>query len=359
MENTIAVVSDPLFVEHHAKDASSLGHGPGGGHPERPERLAAAREALSSVFGADGRRLAELPPRDASEDELARVHEPRYVEELSRTAGRHGYLDADTYYAPASHAAAVRAAGGCVAMVDALLDGKSEYGVALVRPPGHHARPGAAMGFCLLNNVAVAAAHARARGCERVAIVDFDVHHGNGTQEMFYADPTVFYVSLHQWPLYPGTGARGEVGAGDGHGATMNVPLSPGAGDAAYVAAIDRLVAPALSEFTPDLLLVSAGFDAHERDPLAAMCLTDAGYAAMTRRLVAALPKGKSGRVGIVLEGGYDLTALRGSLGATLQALDGPEGEEPSLARSIDPRHESDLRLAEQARAGLGTGGDR
>jgi acetoin utilization deacetylase AcuC-like enzyme len=241
-------------------------------------------------------------------------------------------------------------------MVDALLDGKAEYGVALVRPPGHHARPGAAMGFCLLNNVAVAAAHARARGCDRVAIVDWDVHHGNGTQEMFYGDASVFYVSLHQWPLYPGTGARGEVGSGEGHGATMNVPLSPGAGDAAYVAAIDRLVAPALSEFAPDLLLISAGFDAHERDPLAAMCLTNSGYAAMTHRLIAALPKGKSGRLGIVLEGGYDLTALRGSLDATLRALDAPAADAPHLSRAIDPRHESDLRLAEQARTGRATG---
>jgi acetoin utilization deacetylase AcuC-like enzyme len=352
MENTIAVVSDPLFMEHYAK-------GPSGSHPERPERLSAAREALWSAFGPGSHhphRLAELPARDASEDELGRVHEPRYVEELSRIAGRQGYLDADTYYAPASHAAAVRAAGGCVAMVDALLDGEAAYGVALVRPPGHHARPGAAMGFCLLNNVAVAAAHARARGCARVAIVDWDVHHGNGTQEIFYADPSVLYVSLHQWPLYPGTGARGEVGSGDGHGATINVPLSPGAGDAAYVAAIDRLAAPALTEFAPDLLLISAGFDAHERDPLAAMCLTDSGYAAMTRRLMAALPDGKSGRVGVVLEGGYDLAALRGSLDATLRALHAPPGATPSLETSIAPRHEADLRLAEEARSGRGTG---
>jgi acetoin utilization deacetylase AcuC-like enzyme len=348
MENTIAVVSDPLFLEHSLPDPA--------GHPERPERLAAAREALASACRAEPHRVAELPARDASEDELGRVHESKYVEELSRIAGRRGYLDADTYFAPRSHAAAVRAAGGCVAMVDALLDGRASYGLALVRPPGHHARPGAAMGFCLLNNVAVAAAHARARGCARVAIVDWDVHHGNGTQEIFYSDPSVFYVSLHQWPLYPGTGARWDIGAGAGRGATMNIPLSPGAGDAAYVAAVDRLVAPALSEFAPDLLLISAGFDAHERDPLAGMCLTDAGYAAMTRGLIGALPSGKNGRVGIVLEGGYDLEALRGSLDATLRALDDPAvGSGP--AGSVDPRHELDLRLAEEARAGRSTGG--
>jgi acetoin utilization deacetylase AcuC-like enzyme len=350
MENTIAVVWDPLFMEHAAE-----GHGPP--HPERPERLRAAREALASAFaGKDAKarfNVVDLPPRDASPDELGRVHEPRYVEELSRIAGRRGYLDADTYYAPGSHAAAVRAAGGCVGMVEELLAGRARFGVALTRPPGHHARPGSAMGFCLLNNIAVAAAHARANGAGRVAIVDWDVHHGNGTQEMFYADPSVLYVSIHQWPLYPGTGARGEVGTGEGHGATVNVPLSPGAGDAAYLAAVDRIVVPALTEFSPDLLLVSAGFDAHERDPLAAMSLTDAGYAAMTRRLMATLPGGGAGRVGLVLEGGYDLAALRGSLDATLRALDGPEPHEREEHRlPVDPRHEMDLQLAEAARAG-------
>jgi acetoin utilization deacetylase AcuC-like enzyme len=292
-----------------------------------------------------------LSPRDATNDELGRVHEPRYVEELSRIAGRRGYLDADTYYAPASYAAALRAAGGSVAMVDALLAGQTTYGVALVRPPGHHARPGTAMGFCLLNNVAVAAAHARANGCERVAIVDWDVHHGNGTQEMFYSDPSVLYLSVHQWPLYPGTGARGEVGTGDGVGATVNIPLSPGAGDAAYLAAMDRVVTPALAAFAPDLLLVSAGYDAHERDPLAAMRLTSAGYGEMTRRLLAAMPGGFAGRVGIVLEGGYDLTALRDSLDATIAALEAtaPVDETPPPA-FLDARHDAELRLAEEAR---------
>jgi len=340
MENTIAVVWDPLFVEHQAPGPVQ--------HPERPERLEAARRGVFSALPEE--RVRMLSPRDASDDELSRVHEPRYVEELSRIAGRRGYLDADTYYSPASYAAAVRAAGGCIEMVDAALDGKAAYGVALVRPPGHHARPGTAMGFCLLNNIAVAAAHARARGCARVAIVDWDVHHGNGTQEMFYADPSVLYVSLHQWPLYPGTGTRGEVGEGDGVGATLNIPLSPGAGDAAYVAAVDRIVAPALADFAPDLLLVSAGFDAHERDPLAAMRLTAWGYSQMARRLVAAMPGGTAGKLGIVLEGGYDLTALRDSLGATVAALEGAETDEEAGTLPVDARHEADLRLAEQAR---------
>ncbi|HEX4337387.1 MAG TPA: histone deacetylase [Polyangiaceae bacterium] len=342
MENTIAVVWDALFMEHRAPDHA--GHA---GHPERPERLDAARSGLFSAVPTE--RITPLAPRDATNDELGRVHEPRYVEELSRIAGRRGYLDADTYYAPASYAAALRGAGGSVEMVDALLAGKTAYGIALVRPPGHHARPGTAMGFCLLNNVAVAAAHARASGCERVAIVDWDVHHGNGTQEMFYADPSVLYVSLHQWPLYPGTGARGEVGTGDGVGATVNVPLSPGAGDAAYIAAMDRVVGPAIAEFAPDLLLISAGYDAHELDPLAQMRLTAAGYSQMTRRLTAAMPGGFAGKVGVVLEGGYDLTALRDSLDATVAALEGNAvPAPPSLA--LEARHDADVRLAEQAR---------
>jgi acetoin utilization deacetylase AcuC-like enzyme len=361
MENTIAVVSDPIFLEHRLEGPPGTEGSrppPAPAHPERPERLLAALEALTAIPGhAD--RLLRLSPRDATDDELGRVHEPRYVEELSRIRNRRGYLDADTYYAPASHAAATRAAGGCVAMVDALLTGSAGYGLSLVRPPGHHARPGAAMGFCLLNNVAVAAAHARANGADRVAIVDWDVHHGNGTQEMFYADPSVLYVSLHQWPLYPGTGARDERGEGEGTGATVNIPLSPGAGDAAYAAAVERIVAPALVEFDPDLLLVSAGFDAHERDPLAAMELTHLGYAAMTRQLVRAMPRGARGRVGIVLVGGYDLVALRTSLAATLTALEGTdEGQDAASAGvrppSVGARHEEDLRLAEDARSRAG-----
>jgi acetoin utilization deacetylase AcuC-like enzyme len=342
MENTIAVVWDPLFVEHQAPGPAPHAH------PERPERLEAARQGLFSALRDE--RVKALSPRDASDDELGRVHDPRYVEELSAISGRRGYLDADTFYSPASHAAAVRAAGGCVEMVDTVLRGDAAYGVALVRPPGHHARPGTAMGFCLLNNIAVAAAHARARGCERVAIVDWDVHHGNGTQEMFYTDPSVLYVSLHQWPLYPGTGARGEVGSGDGVGATVNVPLSPGAGDAAYVAAMDRIVAPAVAEFAPDLLLISAGYDAHESDPLAAMRLTAWGYAEMTRRLMAAMPDGFGGKLALVLEGGYDLDALRDSLGATLDALEGRPPSAPPPDLVLDARYDADLRLAEQAR---------
>jgi acetoin utilization deacetylase AcuC-like enzyme len=197
------------------------------------------------------------------------------------------------------------------------------------------------MGFCLLNNVAVAAAHARARGATRVLIVDFDVHHGNGTQESFYADPSVAFVSLHQFPFYPGTGDLNEVGSGDARGLTVNVPLSAGADDAVYLAAFSRIVAPVASEFAPSIVLLSAGFDAHERDPLAEMRLTDAGYAALLRTLTAALPA--STPIGMVLEGGYDLEALEASLASALDALLDPGQPIPAPARAPGTRHATEL----------------
>jgi acetoin utilization deacetylase AcuC-like enzyme len=331
MENTIAVIDDAVFLEHRAL----------GDHPERPERLEAARAALRSA--KLGAKELRLPPRDATMDELNRVHSARYIEALSGIIDKSGYLDADTFFSPRSHRAALRAAGGAVALVDSLLDRQATYGVALVRPPGHHARPGAAMGFCLLNNVAVAAAHARARGAERVAIVDFDVHHGNGTQEIFYGDPSVLYISTHQYPFYPGTGSADEQGEGEGTGSTLNVPLSQGADDAVYAAAFDRLIAPVLAEFDPDLLLISAGFDAHVRDPLASMQVTHEGYRHMTRTLASCLPRGASGRIGVVLEGGYDLTGLETSLRASLEALDAGADVPETPGKSVPERFEREL----------------
>lgn len=308
--SSLFLVDDPLFDEHRAR----------GYHPERPERLLAARHATDAVF-AQGIRVTKLAPRDASADEIARVHTDAYVELLERNEGLFAALDDDTYLGPRSVAAAFRAAGGAVALVDALLDaepGGPTAGVALLRPPGHHARPDRGMGFCLLNNVAIAAAHARSRGLERIAIVDWDVHHGNGTQEAFYTNPHVLFVSLHQYPFYPGSGGADDVGDGEGKGFTVNVPLSANGSDVTYHAAFDRVVVPVLEQFSPELVLVSAGFDAHARDPLAGMRVTADGFRAMAQSVKAIADRSASGRIGIVLEGGYDLEGLESSLLATL-----------------------------------------
>jgi acetoin utilization deacetylase AcuC-like enzyme len=334
MSSPLAVVDDPSFDEHR----------PPGPHPERPERLMAARRAAERVTARVGR--LEVAARAASDDELGRVHHADYLERLGQKAGTWSSWDEDTYAAPGSPNASRRAAGGAVELVNALLDGRAERGVALLRPPGHHAVPAGAMGFCLLNNVAVAAAHARARGVERVMILDFDVHHGNGTQDAFYTDPSVLFVSLHQFPLYPGSGAHTETGSGDGVGYTVNIPLSAGARDAVYTAAFSRIVAPLAAEYAPGLVLLSAGFDAHRDDPLAQMELTEAGYASMMHELVRAVP---STKVGMLLEGGYDLAALEASLAASLDALMGES--QPTQAptqQAPDARHLVEIERAER-----------
>jgi acetoin utilization deacetylase AcuC-like enzyme len=331
MAHSLAVVDDPSFDDHRPPPEQAE-------HPECPARLFAARRAVARI--SRHAELLNVPARPASDDELARVHTPAYIEQLGRTAGTWATFDEDTYVAPGSVSAARRAAGGALELVNALMDGRAARGVALLRPPGHHARPGGAMGFCLLNNVAVAAAHARAKGAERVMIVDFDVHHGNGTQESFYADPNVLFVSLHQFPLYPGTGDAGELGAGEGRGRTLNVPLSPGAGDAVYSAAFERIVAPACADFAPSLVLLSAGFDAHAADPLAQMQLSDDGYGEMLRLLCAAVPSKVP--IGMVLEGGYDLDALEASLARALEALTS-HTPAPAAVGPVSPRHAQEI----------------
>ncbi len=332
MERDFALVDDPSFIAHEAPTP----------HPERPERLHAARRAVESLTPQV--RVTTLAARDATDDEIARVHTPRYIEHLGRAAGKSGYFDEDTYYGPRSVAVARRAAGAAVTLVESLLGGTARFGAALVRPPGHHARPDSAMGFCLLNNVAVAAAVARTSGVPRVMVVDFDVHHGNGTQEMFYADPSVLYVSLHQFPFYPGSGSADERGSGDGSGYTVNVPLTVGADDAVYDAAFERVVAPIAEQYAPGLLLLSAGFDAHARDPLAEMNMSERGYAAVVGRLRRALPDVP---VGLVLEGGYDLVGLEASLRSSLDALFEQPDAAPALAMASS--HERDLAAAAQA----------
>jgi acetoin utilization deacetylase AcuC-like enzyme len=341
-ERGFFLVDDRLFDQHRAR----------GAHPERPERLLAARRAIDTVH-AEGLFSTGTGVRDATDDELARAHTPAYIEALEALRGRDAAIDGDTFVAPMSVAAARRAAGGSIALVDALLDHEGaggQAGVALLRPPGHHATADRGMGFCLLNNAAIAARHATlARGLERVAIIDWDVHHGNGTQDIFWDDPRVLYVSLHQYPLYPGTGAAAEIGGRDGRGFTVNVPLSAGGTDAVYEAAFDEIVIPILDDYAPELVIVSAGFDAHERDRLAAMRLTEASYANMARGLTAVAAKSAGGRIALLLEGGYDLVALEGSLAESIRAMCGAASEKDAPA----PKAERASALRPEHRAAL------
>jgi acetoin utilization deacetylase AcuC-like enzyme len=293
-------------------------------HPERPERLIAARAATVRA-DVDWRHVE---PREATMSELARVHDPGYVEALDHRRGESGYLDPDTYLAPRSVEAALLAAGGAVALVDKLIDSDVTRGVALLRPPGHHARAGQAMGFCLFNSIAVAAAHAISRGLTRVIVVDWDVHHGNGTQEMFWRSPEVLYVSMHQFPFYPGTGAAEEAGEGDGRGYTVNLPLSAGGGDDVYRAAFERTVLPVAHEFAPELVLISAGFDASARDPLAQMRLSSDAFGWMGRALRGVAEATAGGRIALVLEGGYDLVGLEAGLASAIGGVVRGEAEE-------------------------------
>jgi acetoin utilization deacetylase AcuC-like enzyme len=305
-----AYVADELF-ERHA---------PPGAHPERPQRLAAVRAALERT-GVAGAGLP-IAARRAEASELALVHTEGYLRQLGQLAGRGGWIDADTYYAPATWEAALCAAGGAVDLARAVIRGDAQRGFAALRPPGHHAEADRAMGFCFLNNVAVAAAVARSEGLARVAIVDWDVHHGNGTQHIFERDGSVLYLSIHEAPLFPGTGAAEEIGLGEGVGATVNVPLPPGCGDAEYGEVFRRVVVPALRRFRPELILVSAGFDAHASDPLARMEVSEEGFAAMAEELAEAADELCEGRLVLALEGGYHLQALGQSVARVLEAIE-------------------------------------
>jgi acetoin utilization deacetylase AcuC-like enzyme len=252
-----------------------------------------------------------------------RVHDAAYIDAIASLAGRPAQLDPDTFMSPESYDVALLAAGAAVDGVERVMSDAHRAAVALVRPPGHHAERNRAMGFCLFNSVAVAAAHARALGAARVAIVDYDVHHGNGTQHIFEADPHVLYVSTHQFPYYPGTGAADEAGRGAGLGFTVNVPIEAGAVSEDYQIAFTDVIVPVLRQFEPSLLIISAGFDAHEGDPLGGMRLDADAFGAMTRELRAVAEECCRGRIVAVTEGGYNLQALAASLDAAIEALRG------------------------------------
>lgn len=297
--------------------ASAAEHDTGHGHPERSDRIRAVLAALTTP------EFAELERREAPRaepTELSRAHGRDYIEAVLAAVPAEGYvrIDPDTVMSPASGEAALRAAGAVIAAVNAVLGGEATSAFCAVRPPGHHAEPRRGMGFCLFNNIAIGALHARAvHQVGRVAIVDFDVHHGNGTQAIFQSDPSVLFASSHEYPLYPGTGAADERGVGN----IYNVPLPPLSGSAEFRAGMERIVLPALEEFVPDLILVSAGFDAHARDPLATLRLSEDDFAWITRRLVELAGEMCAGRIVSTLEGGYDLEALSASVAAHVREL--------------------------------------
>ena len=303
----LLIVSSKRFADHVTP----------AGHPERPER-AEVLQAVATAFQDQGGEVAE--PRAATDEDLLRVHTQAHVDAIVATRGKATMIDDDTFTSPQSDEIARLAAGAVLTGVDRVLDGPvGSRALVLVRPPGHHAEADLAMGFCLYSNIAVGAAYARSRGCARVAIVDYDVHHGNGTQWIFYEDPAVLFVSSHQYPFYPGTGAATETGRGPGLGFTLNLPLTIGTRDDEVERLYEAQVYPALRAFKPDLLMISAGFDAHELDPLGQLRLTTAGFGRLTARLLGVADEVCAGKAVLVTEGGYHLDALRDCLNEVIR----------------------------------------
>ncbi|MFA5054872.1 MAG: histone deacetylase [Dehalococcoidia bacterium] len=317
---SVGLVYHPIYLEHDT-----------GMHCETASRLVSIMSHLNNEGTMD--KLVPLNAQAASIDQVARVHSPSYISDIESFVKRGGgYLDGDTVASPSSYEAALYAAGGLIAAVDAVMSGDVTYSFALVRPPGHHAVRSAAMGFCIFNNIAIAARDAIAKHkLERVMIVDFDVHHGNGTQDAFYSDSSVLYFSTHQYPFYPGSGDVDEIGSGDGEGYTVNVPMPGGCGDAEYVRAFEEVLAPVTKRFKPQLILVSAGYDAHWADSIAGMQVSAPGYTRMATMLKKLADELCDKRLVFALEGGYNLEALATSVDATINVLlDSPKAGDAS-----------------------------
>jgi len=313
-------------------DRAYMAHAPGRVHPERPERIAALIEMTEQLTRP---RLKRHAPRPASPAELRLCHGADYIASVERSASVERFdFDADTHSSPETWATARLAAGGVLTAAEAVADGDADNGFAIVRPPGHHARPNHAMGFCFFNNVAIAAKWLlERRGLNRVLVLDWDVHHGNGTQEMFYETPKVLYMSTHQYPFYPGTGWFDEIGVETGAGFTVNAPLPATFGDSEYLWVFDDLLMPIARQFKPEFVLISAGFDCHHRDPLGGMRVSEAGFAAMARRMTALAAECCAGKIVAVLEGGYDLQALAGGARAVIEEF-GRDAEPVSPPRN-------------------------
>ena len=321
-------------------DQGYLKHLPGESHPERPERI----QALLNLAGALDKQMFELAsPRAATRADVEYTHGADHVRLVESTSKHNRYaLDGDTITCRDSFGVALLAVGGFLTLLDAIASKQSSNGFALVRPPGHHALRDHAMGFCLFNTMAIGAEYLkRVHGAKKILIMDWDVHHGNGTQAAFYDDPTVFFISTHQFPFYPGSGAVNETGVGAGEGLTLNVPLPAGCTDVEYLQVFQDIVVPAAEKFQPDWILVSAGFDPHRRDPLGGMNVTEEGFGAMARLLLALANRFADGRIAFLLEGGYDLAGLRNSVAAVLAAMQTqappPAGHLPLAESRIEP----------------------
>jgi len=309
-----AVVIDPEFLKHE----------PGEFHPERPERLKALLELTNALHGG---MVQILPPRQAKIAEIEACHDSQYIDLVRSTSETNGYaLDGDTVTCADSFGTAVLAVGGFLRLLETMAADELQNGFAMVRPPGHHALRDRAMGFCLFNTIAIGAEYLKNHyGAKRILVMDWDVHHGNGTQDSFYGDPSVLYISTHQYPYYPGTGAMDEVGTGKGEGYTVNIPLPAGCGDDEYLGVFKQIVMPIAAKYEPEWVLVSAGFDPHRQDPLGGMLVTEEGFATMASLLLNLAQKFAGGKVAFLLEGGYNIKALKSSVAAVLQIISGEQ----------------------------------